>query len=109
LLDNKIKILIADDDEDIREILDILLKAEGFSTVMASDGKQAIELAAGQRYSGNQKWNTEYKYRYEIVIGNDFIKYLLHSLREDLRDKGYQVEIDCRSIIPPFLRIMFLK
>ncbi|MBE5966442.1 MAG: response regulator transcription factor [Lachnospiraceae bacterium] len=45
MLDNKIKILIADDDEDIREILDILLKAEGFSTVMASDGKQAIELA----------------------------------------------------------------
>lgn len=44
MLDNKIKILIADDDEDIREILDILLKAEGFATVMASNGKQAIEL-----------------------------------------------------------------
>ncbi|TAH65099.1 MAG: response regulator transcription factor [Anaerolineaceae bacterium] len=42
-MDNKIKILIADDDEDIREILDILLKAEGFITVMAVDGRQAIE------------------------------------------------------------------
>ena len=45
LTDNKIKILIADDEEDIREILDILLKAEGFATIMAVDGKQAIDFA----------------------------------------------------------------
>jgi len=45
LNDNKIKILVADDEEDIREILEILLKAEGFEVVMASDGKQAIDLA----------------------------------------------------------------
>ncbi len=43
--DNRIRILVADDEEDIREILEILLKAEGFDVVMASDGKQAIELA----------------------------------------------------------------
>lgn len=45
MIDNKIKILIADDEEDIREILDILLKAEGFATIMAVDGKQAIDFA----------------------------------------------------------------
>lgn len=45
LRNNKIRILIADDEEDIREILEILLKAEGFDVVMAPDGKQAIELA----------------------------------------------------------------
>ncbi len=43
--ENKIKILVADDEEDIREILEILLKAEGFDVIMASDGVQAIELA----------------------------------------------------------------
>lgn len=43
-MENKIKVLIADDDEDIREILEILLKAEGFDVIMASDGMQAIEL-----------------------------------------------------------------
>lgn len=43
--DNKIRILVADDEEDIREILEILLKAEGFEVIMASDGIKAIELA----------------------------------------------------------------
>ncbi len=42
--ENKINILVADDDADIREILEILLKGEGFDVVMASDGKKAIEL-----------------------------------------------------------------
>lgn len=45
LTNNIIKILVADDDKDIREILEILLKSEGFEVVMASDGKIAIELA----------------------------------------------------------------
>ena len=45
LKENKIRILVADDEDDIREILEILLKAEGFDVVMASDGKTAIELA----------------------------------------------------------------
>jgi two-component system OmpR family response regulator len=44
LKENKINILVADDDADIREILEILLKAEGFDVIMASDGKKAIEL-----------------------------------------------------------------
>jgi two-component system OmpR family response regulator len=43
-MENKIKILVADDDSDIREILEILLKAEGFDVIMACDGKEAIEL-----------------------------------------------------------------
>ncbi len=42
--ENKINILVADDDADIREILEILLKGEGFDVIMASDGKKAIEL-----------------------------------------------------------------
>ncbi len=44
MIDNKIKILVADDEADIREILEILLRAEGFEVIMASDGKMAIEL-----------------------------------------------------------------
>jgi len=38
--------------------------------------------------------NTDYKYNYEVVIGNDFIKYILNSMGEGLRDKGYQVNIE---------------
>lgn len=38
--------------------------------------------------------NTDYKYDYEIIIGNDFIKYLLDGLEEGLKDKGYQVSIN---------------
>lgn len=43
--DNKIKILVADDDDDIREILEILFKAEGFEVIMAADGNEAIRLS----------------------------------------------------------------
>ena len=53
--------------------------------------------------------NTEYKYRYEIVIGNDFIKYLLQSLGEDLRDKGYQVEIDYAINSEFFLKVDIMQ
>ncbi|MGB8455890.1 MAG: winged helix-turn-helix domain-containing protein [Anaerocolumna sp.] len=42
---NKTTILVADDDEDIWEILEILLKAEGFEVIMASDGNEAVRLA----------------------------------------------------------------
>ncbi len=44
LKENKIKILVADDDSDIREVLEILLKAEGFDVIMAADGKEALQL-----------------------------------------------------------------
>lgn len=44
LKENKIKILVADDDPDIREILEILLKAEDFDVILACDGREAIEL-----------------------------------------------------------------
>lgn len=45
MVDNKIKILVADDDEDIREILEILFKAEGFEVVMAGNGIEAVDAA----------------------------------------------------------------
>lgn len=39
------KILIADDDAEIREILSILLKGDGYDITTASDGDQAVSLA----------------------------------------------------------------
>lgn len=48
--------------------------------------------------------NTDYKYNYEVIIGNDFIKYLLDGLEEGLRDKGYQI-----SVIYDFKEEFFLK
>lgn len=43
-MDRKKKILVADDDLEIREILNILLSGEGFEVVMASDGEDALNL-----------------------------------------------------------------
>lgn len=37
--------------------------------------------------------NTDYQYKYEIITGDDFIRYLLDGLEEGLRDKGYQVSV----------------
>ncbi len=45
-MDDKRKILLADDDKDIREVGRILLEGEGFEVVEAADGKQALDKAA---------------------------------------------------------------
>jgi DNA-binding response OmpR family regulator len=37
------KILVVDDDPDIRDVLEALMEGEGFETVLANDGEQALE------------------------------------------------------------------
>lgn len=44
-LQEKNKILVADDDAEIREILSILLSGDGYEVITAADGKQAVEKA----------------------------------------------------------------
>jgi CheY-like chemotaxis protein len=39
------KILIVDDEPDIREILELLLKSNGYKVFSAADGERALELA----------------------------------------------------------------
>ena len=41
---DKTKILIVDDDENICELLRLYLEKDGFSTIVANDGKQAVEF-----------------------------------------------------------------
>ncbi len=43
--DNKHCILIADDEKEIRDILGLLLKGEGYTVIQAENGRQAVELA----------------------------------------------------------------
>ena len=43
--DNKYCILIADDEQAIRDILSLLLKGEGYQVVQAENGRQAVDLA----------------------------------------------------------------
>lgn len=38
------KILVVDDDPDIRDVLEVLLEGEGFDVVLANDGEQALEV-----------------------------------------------------------------
>lgn len=45
-----IKILVIDDEEKIRELLITYLVAEGFAAVGAADGREALEIVAGDRY-----------------------------------------------------------
>ncbi|MCA9567140.1 MAG: response regulator transcription factor [Myxococcales bacterium] len=42
-------ILIVDDEEDIRDLLDLHLRREGFSTLMAANAQQALEVAKRDR------------------------------------------------------------
>jgi DNA-binding response OmpR family regulator len=40
------RILVADDEQEIRNLLDHFLKGQGYEVVLASDGNQALKLAA---------------------------------------------------------------
>ena len=40
----KFKVLVADDDQDIRDGIEIYLKNEGYDVLKAADGKEALEL-----------------------------------------------------------------
>ena len=44
-MDKPKKILIADDNAEIRDIVEILLTSEGFEVIQAEDGQQAVDLA----------------------------------------------------------------
>ena len=44
-MDKKAKILIADDEKEIRAVLKILLEEEGYEVTAAEDGRQAADLA----------------------------------------------------------------
>ena len=46
--DGKTCILVADDDREIRQILQLLLTAEGYCVITAEDGLQAVQLAGPQ-------------------------------------------------------------
>lgn len=39
-----VKILVVDDDKNIRKLMSVVLETEGFSVVTASDGKQALDI-----------------------------------------------------------------
>jgi two-component system response regulator ResD len=41
-----IKVLVADDEPNIREVVELYLKQEGFTVITAADGKQALDLDA---------------------------------------------------------------
>lgn len=38
------KIMVVDDDKDIREVIQVLLSSEGYEVIEASNGKEALEL-----------------------------------------------------------------
>lgn len=44
--DNKYHILIADDEKEIRDILNLLLSGEGYNVVIAENGKEALDAAS---------------------------------------------------------------
>ena len=43
------KILVVDDNDDIREMLALLLGMQGYSVVVAADGEEAVDVAGNSR------------------------------------------------------------
>ena len=48
--EGKKRILVADDNQEIVDIVDILLTGEGYEVVKASNGQEAVELADALGY-----------------------------------------------------------
>ncbi len=47
----KEKVLVVDDDESIRIVLDEFLRGEGYDVFLAESGKKAVDMFSGTRYS----------------------------------------------------------
>ena len=45
IMQSKAKIVIADDEKEIREVVSMLLTGEGYEVAVAADGREALELA----------------------------------------------------------------
>ena len=43
--EKKNKILVADDEKEIRDILKLLLRSEGYEVTLACDGQEVLDLA----------------------------------------------------------------
>jgi len=48
-MENEIKILLVDDEEDFRKLLAFWLKSKGYSVITASNGEDALSLARNER------------------------------------------------------------
>ncbi len=48
-MENEIKVLIVDDEDDFRKLLAFWLKSRGYCVVTASNGKEAIDLAKTEK------------------------------------------------------------
>ena len=46
--DRKYNILIADDEQEIRDILNLLLGGEGYNVITAENGRQAVDMASDE-------------------------------------------------------------
>lgn len=46
MIDRKVTILIADDEKEIRDILNLLLTGEGYSVIQAADGQDVLDMAS---------------------------------------------------------------
>ena len=62
----KFTVLVADDDQDIRDGIEIYLKNEGYDVLKAADGKEALELSGGERRpsSHSRHYDAEYGWHY---------------------------------------------
>ena len=47
-MENEIKVLLVDDEEDFRKLLAFWLKSRGYSVITASNGEEALKLAREQ-------------------------------------------------------------
>jgi CheY-like chemotaxis protein len=47
-MENEIKVLLVDDEEDFRKLLAFWLKSKGYSVITASNGEEAISLAKSE-------------------------------------------------------------
>ena len=62
----KFTVLVADDDQDIRDGIEIYLKNEGYDVLKAADGKEALELLEGERSPSPhpRHYDAEYGWHY---------------------------------------------
>jgi len=107
------KILLADDDPDVIEVVSILLEDEGYEIVTAADGAEALEMIEQEspdlvildllmpRVDGFAVINTLHEPRYERWSSIPVI--VLTSVREEVSKRRYELETGRRMEYAAYL------
>ena len=105
-MENRKRILVADDDQDLLELLQMDLTAQGYEILEAANGKEALQIAIDQRpdmilLDVMMPYIDGYHVAYELTnkLGTNAPPSMIMTSRDTNREKGIALMSGAQEII----------